>query len=79
MTKRDPSQYKIVRVALPPTIKQLVARAFAGYRNGVFRSYRQAAISILDGCYPQGVGTDQQRESKINYLASKISKLDRRS
>lgn len=62
---------------IPPTTRELIAIAFAEYERGDFRSYRQAAKSIIVRCYPRGVGTDQQEESKINYLASKISKLKR--
>lgn len=62
-----------------PRREALIAQACAEYAQGCFPSYRQAAKSILEACYPRGVGTPAQEESKVNYLSDKISELYQRS
>lgn len=72
MPRWEPGDFKIAKSDWVDK-ETLIAEATSGFESGIHRSYRQAAISIVDRYYyRKSLGTADQRETKIDYLATKI-------
>ena len=72
MPRWEPGDFEITKFEWVDK-ETLIAEASSGFESAIHRSYRQAAISIIDRYYVRkSLGTADQREAKIDYLATKI-------